>query len=136
MKKYFLLMLSLITSVSASTLTEKNDITQGIVSLSSGQLFYREANPTATETVLFIHGNSASGGAFERQMTDQNFAQRMIAIDLPGHGQSENAQNPEKTYSFGGYGNTLIEFLDSLKLSNVVIVGWSLGGHIAIRPAA
>lgn len=85
--------------------------------------------------ILFIHGNSASRKAFERQLTDpQLFTRhRLIAIDLPGHGESADAINPERTYSMPGYAAAVQEVLTILGIRRAALYGWSLGGHIALE---
>jgi pimeloyl-ACP methyl ester carboxylesterase len=57
----------------------------------------------------------------------------MIAIDLPGHGASSDAFDPVKTYSMPGYASVAGEVLDNLGVDRAVVVGWSLGGHVAIE---
>ena len=84
--------------------------------------------------VLFIHGNSSSGHAFQRQF-EADFAKiyRIIAVDLLGHGQSDNARDPQQVYSVPGHAAVLIDVLRSLKIHRAALFGWSLGGHIAIE---
>ena len=82
---------------------------------------------------LLIHGNSACGRVFEKQFASEMRTKfRLIAMDLPGHGSSENAINPEETYSFLGYANVAIAVLRNLGVPKASVIGWSLGGHIAI----
>ena len=84
--------------------------------------------------VVFIHGNSSSKEAFRKQYEDKlGEKYRMIAMDLPGHGASSNAFDPAKTYSMLGYAAAVGEVLDKLKVDRAVIVGWSLGGHVAME---
>lgn len=87
----------------------------------------------AGEPVLFIHGNNGWKEVFSHQF-ESDLAQknRFIALDLPGHGTSDKAQTPEKTYSIDGYSDVLIEVAQKLQLVKPVVVGWSLGGHIGI----
>ncbi|MBS0604167.1 MAG: alpha/beta hydrolase [Verrucomicrobia bacterium] len=83
--------------------------------------------------VLFLHGNSCCKEVFSPQLNSNLAKQyRFIAIDLPGHGQSERALDPEKTYSFDGYADVVMEVIQKMKLQNPAVVGWSLGGHIAL----
>lgn len=87
--------------------------------------------------VIFIHGNSSCKEIFSRQFeSDVAKKYRFIAIDLPGHGQSENAKNPEKTYSMDGYADAIIEVIEKLKLENPAAIGWSLGGHVLLSAVA
>lgn len=82
---------------------------------------------------LLIHGNSACKEVFKKQFaTHLGREYRLIAIDLPGHGKSENALDPERTYSLPGYADVAIEILEKINIEKASVVGWSLGGHIAI----
>jgi pimeloyl-ACP methyl ester carboxylesterase len=59
-------------------------------------------------TVLLIHGNSSSKEIFLRQMgmlRRRGFG--IVAPDLPGHGASNDARRPARTYSFPGYASVL-----------------------------
>jgi pimeloyl-ACP methyl ester carboxylesterase len=58
---------------------------------------------------------------------------RMIAFDLPGHGQSSAAPDPQRSYTLPGFADATIELLGALGISEAVVFGSSLGGHIAIE---
>jgi pimeloyl-ACP methyl ester carboxylesterase len=84
--------------------------------------------------VLMIHGNSSCNAVFRNQFESsigKNF--RLIAPDLPGHGKSENARDPERSYSMPGYADCMTEVLSRLGVSRAAIFGWSLGGHIGLE---
>jgi pimeloyl-ACP methyl ester carboxylesterase len=62
--------------------------------------------------VLLIHGNSLSlrkqlGGALPRKY-------RLVAFDLPGHGESGDALEPSRTYTRPGLASAVIEMLSLL----------------------
>ncbi|WP_216847040.1 alpha/beta fold hydrolase [Granulicella sp. L60] len=84
--------------------------------------------------VLLIHGNSSCRGVFRRQL-DSSLPQRhrFIAFDLPGHGESSDAPNPQRTYTLAGFADASVELLGNLDISEAIVFGWSLGGHIAIE---
>lgn len=83
--------------------------------------------------ILFIHGNSTCKEVFSRQLdSDLRAHYRLIAFDLPGHGDSDDATEPERTYSFEGYADAAAQVMAYLAVRKPVIVGWSLGGHVAI----
>jgi pimeloyl-ACP methyl ester carboxylesterase len=85
--------------------------------------------------VVFVHGNSCSArtwlpvlsGPFGRDF-------RCLAFDLPGHGQSAVAAD-RTAYSLPGYAAVLAGFTRACGAADAVIVGWSLGGHIALEAA-
>ena len=86
--------------------------------------------------VLLIHGNSSCKEVFQNQMQGElGRHYRMIAMDLPGHGASSNARDPQKTYCMPGYADTANEVLQVLGADSAVVIGWSLGGHIGIDMA-
>jgi pimeloyl-ACP methyl ester carboxylesterase len=83
---------------------------------------------------LLIHGNSCSSRSFQHQLggaLGERF--RLVAMDLPGHGQSSRASNPQSVYNMPGYARVVKGVVEQLGLSQAVIVGWSLGGHIALE---
>jgi pimeloyl-ACP methyl ester carboxylesterase len=84
--------------------------------------------------VLFIHGNSSCKEVFKNQLLgDIGKTYQCIALDLPGHGQSDNAQDPEKAYTMSGYAAMALEVMQNLGIDQFAVMGWSLGGHIGIE---
>lgn len=84
--------------------------------------------------VLFIHGNSASKEAFIHQFESpllQNY--RLVAIDLPGHGESDDVVDLDTVCSTATFAQIIADVIPALGLKKVTIVGWSLGGHLAIE---
>lgn len=83
--------------------------------------------------VLLLHGNSTCKEVFHAQIEGEvGCTARLIAIDLPGHGESGNAHSAT-TYSLPGYADTVAAVLDAMKIDEVILLGWSLGGHIALE---
>jgi pimeloyl-ACP methyl ester carboxylesterase len=85
--------------------------------------------------VVFVHGNSSSAGTWLPLLTgDFGRRFRCFALDLPGHGHSDPARDPAD-YSLPGYVAALTGFLRELDIADAVVVGWSLGGQIAMEAA-
>jgi pimeloyl-ACP methyl ester carboxylesterase len=86
--------------------------------------------------VVLIHGNSSSSRAFSHQI-DGSLGQRfrLIAVDLPGHGASDDAKDPS-AYSLPGHARAIRAVLDALEIEEAYFVGWSLGGHIVLEMAS
>jgi pimeloyl-ACP methyl ester carboxylesterase len=57
---------------------------------------------------------------------------RVLALDWPGHGDSPLPDTPLRAVQFG---DLIVEFADRLDLSNVVVIGNSVGGYAAGRLA-
>jgi pimeloyl-ACP methyl ester carboxylesterase len=62
--------------------------------------------------VLLIHGNSSCRGVFRHQLQGRLAENhRLIAFDLPGHGQSSNAPDPTQSYTRPGLADAAVELL-------------------------
>ena len=84
--------------------------------------------------VLLIHGNSFCRSVFRNQTQGQIARNhRFIAFDLPGHGESSNATDPARSYTRHGLADAAVELLDKLGVTEAIVFGWSLGGHIGIE---
>ena len=84
--------------------------------------------------IVLVHGNSQSALTFRHQL-ESGLAEkyRLFAIELPGHGLSSPATDPEGTYSLPGYAQVLAAFAKELGIEDGVFVGTSLGGHIVLE---
>ncbi|WP_160328142.1 alpha/beta fold hydrolase [Solirubrum puertoriconensis] len=83
-------------------------------------------------TLLFIHGLSSYVRAWERSIPELSQSARCIAVDLPGYGKSSKGAYPA-TMAF--YADVVHQFIQKLKLKNVVLVGHSMGGQIGVTAA-
>ena len=102
------------------------------IKLSAGQIFWHEAGEDRRPVVIFLHGswhdNTQWSSAIE--ILSQNF--QCLAIDLLGFGNSTALQTPT---SIEMEVDCLHEFLTTLKLRRVYLVGHSLGAWIAVSYA-
>jgi len=83
-------------------------------------------------TALLIHGSGMSARSWVNQLHGRLAALRMIAVDLPGHGESDSIP----AASVEEYADIVGDALVALDCGPVVVVGHSLGGSIAIALAA
>ncbi len=87
--------------------------------------------------LLLLHGSSTSRKVFERQCRPRLLEKtRILAIDLPGHGESDDAHDPEVTYTLPGLVDAIEEVLEKLRIGSLAVFGWSLGGNLAIEMLA
>ena len=74
---------------------------------SHGEISVVESSGTGLPVVM-IHGNSSCKEVFARQLESPLADKyRMIAFDLPGHGASQDAVDPARTYSMPGYADVM-----------------------------
>lgn len=106
--------------------------TESFVETSQGNIAIFDI-PGTGRPVVFLHGNSACKECFSYQYENLAGKYRCILIDLPGHGHSQKARNPESAYTIEGYAETAIEILNKLQLDHPYVIGWSLGGHIGLN---
>jgi len=83
--------------------------------------------------VVFLHGLGASMYAWRRNVAAVAAAGfRVIAFDNRGFGLSDK---PPAPYDNAAYARLAIAFMDSLRLTDAVLVGHSMGGAIAAQVA-
>ncbi len=88
----------------------------------------------AGTVVLMIHGNSSCKEVFRHQFESPlGVGLRLIAMDLPGHGASSDARDPATAYTLNGYADAAVEVLARLGVDRATVLGWSLGGHVALN---
>ena len=89
--------------------------------------------PAKGPAVVCIHGLTANHTCWASVADLLSPAYRLIAYDLRGRGESDK---PEKGYSLALHNEDLAGLLDHFGLKRAVLVGHSLGAHIAVRFAA
>lgn len=95
------------------------------------QLWYEDEG--AGCPVLLLHGWCMSTAVWKYQFEGLAASFRLIAPDLRGHGRSRETSG---SLSFDSFANDLFDLFEYLNLSQVVIVGWSMGAQIAIQSCA
>lgn len=83
--------------------------------------------------LLFIHGLGGYQQVWQKNIAALKTKYRCIALDLPGCGFSSTGNY---SFSIAFLGDVVQEFIDSMRLSNVVLIGHSLGGQIALQVAS
>lgn len=106
------------------------------IDLAQARIAVRQSTGTGYPLVM-IHGSSASMRVFDRQF-DSPLAERfrLISFDLPGHGQSSDARDPDALYRVPALADLCVGLFDALDINKAIVFGWSLGGHIAIEAMA
>lgn len=82
------------------------------------------------EVLLLLHGMAGSSQTWRSVIRPLSRRFRVIAPDLPGHGESNK---PRSDYSLGAFAVLLRDLLDELGVTRATIVGHSLGGGVAMQ---
>ncbi len=92
----------------------------------------REFNATLP-TAVFIHGAANDHSVWSLQSRYFAFhAWNVLALDLPGHGQSEGSP----CTTIGDYADWVADFLDVLSVRAAVVIGHSMGSLTALELSA
>lgn len=93
--------------------------------------------------VILLHGNSCGSFVFRHQLEGEIGSRfKLFAVDLPGHGQSGWAtksraaagdESAGSLYTIPGYARMVVEVVRQLDVPEAVLVGHSLGGHVALE---
>lgn len=85
------------------------------------------------QVLLLIHGLAGNAGFWRYNIPELAQHYRVIAVDLPGYGRSE--KRTDYPYDMTFYAETLHRLIDELGVRQVVPVGHSMGGQIAMMLA-
>jgi len=95
----------------------------------SRRLTYDVLNPSGHHTILFLHGFMGSGRDWEVVASSMSRF-RCVLVDLPGHGGSLGLG--EEHYTMHGAALAVLDVLDGLSISTCDLVGYSMGGRLAL----
>jgi len=92
-------------------------------------LAYDDAGSGAGPALLLIHGISMSRRYFHKQLEPLSARQRVVALDLRGHGDSEKV---ESGHTVPQYARDVHQLIRALDLDRPVLLGWSMGVFVAL----
>jgi len=83
----------------------------------------------AGPAVLLIHGWTFNRTVWERQVLALRDRHTVITVDLRGHGESSH---PRTGYTIPAMATDLEHLVRALNVPHVALVGWSMGGVVAL----
>ncbi|MFB9993769.1 alpha/beta hydrolase [Deinococcus oregonensis] len=92
----------------------------------------RAAAEAGTRRVLLIHGNVSSGEFFRELMAALPAEWHVVAPDLRGYGHTE-ALPIDASRGVRDWADDLLGVLDALDWQDADVLGWSLGGGVALQ---
>jgi proline-specific peptidase len=100
------------------------------ISVNGINVCYIDNNIASRPTLLFLHGLSLSIHNFRYNYPDFFDKYRVVAVDFPGFGKSEM---PNAPYSIDFFVAFTRSFMDKLGIDKAVLIGNSLGSHVALE---
>lgn len=97
------------------------------------KLRYEESGDPECHTVIILHGwgcNHSTVRSIANSISDKL---RVISIDLPGHGDS---QEPSEIWGSDDFADAILKLIDNLKIHKPSLIGHSFGGRTIIAMAS
>jgi len=107
---------------------------ENVVSIDNLRIHYKDTGPKDAPVLLLLHGFGSSLQTWDVWAEKLDKKYRVIRLDLPGFGLT--GPSPSDDYSELNDLNTLTRFVDSLGITDLSVVGHSMGGKIAWTFAA
>ncbi len=105
------------------------------LTIGGGRIYAMSAGARDDPAVVFIHGIGGSSGSWHAVIGAFAGTHRVVALDLPAHGQSDVADPETTDYGVPGLARAVLDALTQLGIERATLVGHSLGGAVAIAAA-
>lgn len=84
------------------------------------------------QALVFVHGWSCDSRYWENQIPEYSDDYTVVTVDLAGHGHSGFTRND---YTIELFGYDIKAVVDSVGNKNVILIGHSMGGPVAVEAA-
>jgi pimeloyl-ACP methyl ester carboxylesterase len=91
-----------------------------------------EVRGEGPRALVLVHGWSCDRSYWDGQLKSFAHRYRVVAVDLPGHGESGAGRREWTMPAFGG---DVAAVLEKLELDDAVLVGHSMGGDVIVETA-
>lgn len=105
-----------------------------VIETTFGDTFIMESGRENAQPVFLLHGSSSNAGMWTADVKELSRNYRVFAIDIIGE-CGKSAEN-RPSFNSNSYSGWLYEIINKLGLEKVLLVGYSLGGWIALDFAA
>src|SRR4029079_12281657 len=117
----------ILTLLLASTAAFAADGDSQYAKLDGAKIHYKSYGK-GKDALVLIHGWTCNLENWRDQIPDLSKRNRVIALDLPGHGQSDK---PQLNYTMDLFANAVDAVLRDAKVDHAVLVGHSMGTPVA-----
>ena len=107
-------------------------LVQGVTAAQDGVQIHYETGGSGSPALVFIHGWNCDRSYWSAQLPVFAATHQVVTIDLAGHGDSGvNREN----WSMANFGADVAAVADALQLGDIILVGHSMGGQVALEAA-
>jgi pimeloyl-ACP methyl ester carboxylesterase len=99
------------------------------------KIFYREAGPASAPTLLLLHGFPTSSHMFRELIPLLADRFHIVALDLPGFGQSDMPPRNAFTYTFAKLADVIGRFTEVVNLKRFAVYIFDYGAPVGLRIA-
>ena len=124
-----LLIASLLMGVAAQA---DERLTSGVTTAKDGVQIHYESGGSGSPALVFIHGWNCDRSYWSAQLPVFASTHQVVAIDLAGHGDS-GVNRVE--WSMANFGADVAAVANRLQLEEIILVGHSMGGPVALEAA-
>ena len=97
------------------------------------KLFYEESGNPAGKPVVILHGWGCNHTTVKSISACLEDGMRVISLDLPGHGKSEE---PGEVWGSDDFATAVLKFIEKMNLETPSLIGHSFGGRTSIALAS
>ncbi|MFB2768438.1 2-succinyl-6-hydroxy-2,4-cyclohexadiene-1-carboxylate synthase [Pelatocladus sp. BLCC-F211] len=101
------------------------------MTIANYQFYYSCDGDRTQAVILFLHGFMGDSHEFDEAIQLLNHDFSCLTVDLPGHGNTK-VLGSEDFYTMTNTAQALIELLDYLQINQCFLVGYSMGGRLAL----
>jgi pimeloyl-ACP methyl ester carboxylesterase len=105
---------------------------EGVARSPDGVPLAFEARGSGAPALVFVHGWSCDRRYWDAQLEAFAAGHRAVAVDLAGHGESGAGR---RRWAMPAFGDDVVAVVRHLELDQVVLVGHSMGGDVAVEAA-
>jgi pimeloyl-ACP methyl ester carboxylesterase len=107
-----------------------------LVEVDGTAVFVHRRGPAGAPKVVLLHGFMVSHWYYRHILPVLAEQFDVVALDLPGFGESDKPLPTRYPYSLATLARTVIGLLDRLGIARTAVIGHSMGGGVAIDVAA
>jgi 2-succinyl-6-hydroxy-2,4-cyclohexadiene-1-carboxylate synthase len=100
----------------------------------AGSVEFLDLGPQGSPAVVLLHGFTGDKSTWRAEAHRVAPRWRVIVPDLPGHGGTDVGDQPERC-TMAAATRLLRDLIDTLRLGPVALVGYSMGGRLALHLA-